>query len=290
MKKIFRRKRTWLIILLLLVAVPVIYGFVMMNEMSWSEGELNDYFKNKFMQPQSRTYEVKGRSVFFASIGNDTLPMVLFIHGAPGSWTDYVKYFGDSNLVSKAHLVAPDRPGYGKSGLGNYVTSIEEQAQMLKPLLDLNKSKQPVILLGHSYGGPIAVRMAMNYPEQVKELVLLAPAIDPDHEKQFVVNKLVGLSVVQWMLPKMFITAYKEKMTHVDELKKMEADWGKITSPVVYVYGDKDMIVPPVNAQYAKQKVTAATFELIDFPNENHFIPWTQQDSVTKLILRMIER
>jgi len=242
------------------------------------------------MQPQYKTYEINGRSVFYASIGNDTLPMVLFIHGAPGSWSDYVKYFGDSSLVSRSHLVALDRPGYGKSGAGQYVTSIEEQAQMIRPLLELTRAKQPAILVGHSFGGPIAARLAMDYPDQVKALVLLAPAIDPDNEKQFAINKLAGLKVIQWIMPKMFMTAYKEKMSHPEELRKMSGDWNKIKAPTVYMFGEKDMIVPPVNAQYARQKVTAAPFELIDFPDENHFIPWTQQDSVTKIILRLIQQ
>jgi hypothetical protein len=35
--------------------------------------------------------------------------MVLFIHGAPGSWYDYVKYFGDSTLNTKSAFGALDR-------------------------------------------------------------------------------------------------------------------------------------------------------------------------------------
>lgn len=262
----------------------------MMNQMEWSETKLTDYFKTKKMKPTSATYSINGRSVFYTSIGSDTLPMVMFVHGAPGSWTDYVKYFGDENLVSKAHLVAVDRPGYGNSGLGNAVTSIEEQAEMLKPLLALNKSHQPIILLGHSYGGPIAARIAMDFPDQIKAMILLAPAIDPDNEKMFWVNKPASWKAVQYILPAMMLTAQKEKETHASELRKMENDWGKITASTIYMYGDKDGLVPPVNVEYAKKKITNAPLEVIEFHNENHFIPWTQQDSVTRVILRYIEK
>jgi len=290
MKKIFRRKRTWIIILLLLIVAPIIFGYVMMSSFSWSDKEINEYFKDKPMKPQFNSYEVKGRSVFYASIGADTLPMVLFIHGAPGSWYDYIKYFGDSNLIARVHLVALDRPGYGKSGEGKPVTSIEEQSEMIKPLLDLNKSHQQTLLLAHSYGGPIAVQLAMDKPEKVKAMILLAPQIDPDNEKQFAINKLANWKVIQWMMPKMWYTAYWEKRTHVNELKKMTSQWNKISTPTVYMFGDKDGIVPPVNAQYAKKMMTNSPVEMIEFPNENHFIPWTQQDSVTKMILKMIEK
>jgi pimeloyl-ACP methyl ester carboxylesterase len=287
MKKAFRRKRTWIIIVLVLLLAPVIYSYVMMNEFSWSDKEINDYFKNKSMKPQYNQYTVKGRTIFYASIGNDTLPMVLFIHGAPGSWYDYVKYFGDSTLNTKAHLVALDRPGYGSSEVGKPVTSIEEQAELIRPLFDLNKSKKPIVLLGHSYGGPIAIQLAMDYPGDVKGMVLLAPAIDPDNEKQFAINRLASLKVVQWIMPKMWYTAYYEKKTHVDELRKM-TEWERITSPTMYMYGDKDGLVPPVNVDYAKKKMTNAPFSITEFPNENHFIPWTQQDTITKVLLKMI--
>jgi pimeloyl-ACP methyl ester carboxylesterase len=288
MKKFFRRKRTWIIIVILLLLAPVIYSYVMMNQFSWSEQELDQYFKNKSMKPRYNQYNVDGRTVFYASIGNDTMPMVIFIHGAPGSWYDYVKYFGDSNLVSKTHLIAVDRPGYGKSGVGKPVTSIEEQAAMLRPLLELNKSKQPAILLGHSYGGPIVAKLAMENPQQIKGIIFLAPALDPDNEKQFSINKLASFKPVQWIMPKMWYTAYYEKKTHVDELRKL-TDWDKITASTVYMYGDKDGLVPPVNVDYAKKKIVNASFNITEFPNENHFIPWTQQDSITKVILKLID-
>jgi len=287
MKKVFRRKRTWVIIVLVLLMAPIIFSYVMMNSFSWSDQELNDYFKNKSMKPEYSQYTVNGRTVFYASIGNDTLPMIIFIHGAPGSWYDYVKYFGDSNLTSKAHLISLDRPGYGKSGEGDPVTSIEEQAKMIYPLFALNKSKQPVVLLGHSYGGPIVIRLAMDYPSDVKGMVLLAPAIDPDNEKQFAINRLADFSLVRKIMPRIWNSAYFEKKTHVDELRKL-TDWDKITAATVYMYGDKDGLVPPVNVEYAKKKMISAPFSITEFPDENHFIPWTQQDSVTKVLLKLL--
>ncbi|MBX7140089.1 MAG: alpha/beta hydrolase [Chitinophagales bacterium] len=289
MKNFFRRPRNWMIIVAVLLLAPVTYSYVMMNQFSWSDKELSDYFSIKKMKPQYREYTVNGRTIFYASIGSDTLPMVLFIHGAPGSWYDYVKYFGDSNLISKAHLVSLDRPGYGKSGEGQPVTSIEEQAEMIRPLFDLNKSNQPVVLLGHSYGGPIAVKLAMDYPDEVKGMVLLAPAIDPDNEKQFAINRLADLRMIRSMIPRIWVSAYYEKKTHVDELRKLN-DWEKIISPTVYMYGDKDGLVPPVNVEFAKRKILNAPLSITEFPNENHFIPWTQQDSVTKVILSLIEK
>ncbi|MEO5674105.1 MAG: alpha/beta hydrolase [Chitinophagales bacterium] len=284
MKKVFRHKSTWMIILVLVLAAPLIYGYAMMSSFIWSDKEITEYFKNK-ISPSFKTYMVNGRSVFYASAGNDTLPMVLFIHGAPGSWYDFIEYFGDSNLISQTHLVAPDRPGYGRSGEGDFITSIEAQSNMIEPLLHLNKSKQPLMLVAHSYGGPIAVKLATDHPDRIKCMLLIAPQIDPGNEKQFAIDKLADVEVLQRMMPKMWLAAYHEKKTHIDELKKMDEAWEKISIPVIYMHGLEDQIVSPENARFAKLKFTNAPMDMITFPNENHFIPWTRQDSVTRIIL-----
>jgi len=54
------------------------------------------------------------------------------------------------------------------------------------------------------------------------------------------------------------------------------------------MYGDKDGLVPPVNVEFAKKKITNAPLSITEFPDENHFLPWTQQDSITKIILKLI--
>jgi pimeloyl-ACP methyl ester carboxylesterase len=82
--------------------------------------------------------------------------------------------------------------------------------------------------------------------------------------------------------------ANDEKMAHIAELKKMKDDWGKIISPVTYMYGLKDGIVPPVNVEYAREMINNAPLEVTAWPDENHFIPWTQQDSIVRVILKYV--
>ena len=73
-------------------------------------------------------------------------------------------------------MYAVDRPGYGFSGLGEPVLSIQKQAAMIKPILDsLNKAGKPVIIMAESYGTSIACRMTMDYPGLVNGLVWLVP-------------------------------------------------------------------------------------------------------------------
>jgi hypothetical protein len=140
MANIFRRRRTWVIILIILIIVPVIAFKVIEASFEITPKEMTDYFKDKPQQPRFITYNALNHEMFYAETGSDTNQLVLFVHGAPGSWDAYMKYLGDTALMHRAQLVSVDRPGYGKSGFGEAVTSIEEQAAMIKPILDSNKS------------------------------------------------------------------------------------------------------------------------------------------------------
>ena len=78
--------------------------------------------------------EVEAESVshdlFFAESGDSSKQMVLFVHGTPGSWQGYEYYLQASELTSRAHLVAVDRPGFGQSVDGKWLPSFSEQAAL----------------------------------------------------------------------------------------------------------------------------------------------------------------
>ncbi|EOP74045.1 hydrolase [Bacillus cereus VDM006] len=65
------------------------------------------------------------------------------------------------------------RPGYGKSELGNEPRTTLQTTKELRELLHVLTIRQPIILVGHSYGGLCAQQFAMLYPEQLKAVVLV---------------------------------------------------------------------------------------------------------------------
>lgn len=290
MLKIFKRRRTWIIIILVLIIIPIVAFKIMEASFEITPEEMTDYFKEKPQQPRFISYTALGHEMFYAETGSDTNQLVLFVHGAPGSWDAYMRYLGDTALMHRAQLVSVDRPGYGNSGMGQSVTSIEAQAAMLQPILDANKSGKPAILVGHSLGGPVIARLAMDYPGQVGALIFLAPAIDPGNEKIYAISYPANWKIFRWMVPAVWKVTNDEKLAHVEELQKMVPLWAGIRIPCTYMYGKKDGIVPPVNVEFAKKMLVNAPLQITAFPDENHFIPWTQQDSVTRVILGYLER
>ncbi len=77
------------------------------------------------------------------------------------------------------------------------------------------------MVMGHSYGGTIAVQMAIDYPEMVNGLVLVAAAFDPDHEVIFFFNHWLEWKGLNWIMPVSLRVSNAEKVVHVEELKKM---------------------------------------------------------------------
>lgn len=105
-----------------------------------------------------------------AGSGDQTL---IFIHGLGSYLPAWNKNFNE--LSQKYHCIAVDLPGYGKSSKGNYDYSMTYFAGIIKEFID-KKKLDNVVLVGHSMGGQIALTAALQYPQMVEKLVLIAPA------------------------------------------------------------------------------------------------------------------
>ncbi|WP_299457012.1 alpha/beta hydrolase [uncultured Microscilla sp.] len=274
-------KRLLITLVILLVLVQIVFLFM---KFRMSDQKIKAYFEARSTPVKIERYKASNRQIRYIATGADTLPMVIFVHGAPGGLDAFKEFLADSNLTNKAHLVAVDRPGYGYSGFGKSEPSIQKQAELLRPLLDLNHSGRPAILVGHSYGGPIVARMAMDYPHKVAALVLAAPAIDPDNEKVFWISYPIDYAVLRWMVPPAFRVANDEKLHHAQQLSLLKNDWKKLKLPITYIHGKKDILVPFANTAFAKKMMVNAQLEVITKDKMNHFIPWTHPQYIHQAI------
>src|SRR5205085_7444234 len=119
---------------------------------------------------------VDGLNLHYVSAGSGR-PVVL-IHGNPGSHQDYMLGMFDK-LSRSFHVVAFDRPGHGYSERHDSVTTtVEVQAQLIRDALRKLSIEKPVIV-GHSWGGSLALAAAVAYQKELSGIVLLAPAAYP---------------------------------------------------------------------------------------------------------------
>ena len=103
------------------------------------------------------------------------VPIVL-VHGAGCNLEDMRLAFGAS--LAGRRLILIDRPGHGWSERARAGSSPAYQAAMLRAVLE-RLGVTRVILVGHSWGGALAARLALDDPQRVAGLVLLAPPLYP---------------------------------------------------------------------------------------------------------------
>jgi pimeloyl-ACP methyl ester carboxylesterase len=152
----------------------------------------------------------------------------------------------------------------------------------------LNRSHKTGVVLGSSYGAPIAANIAILYPQEFHHVVMLAPAIDPDHEKFWWFNKFIKHGPIKWMLPHYFKTTTNEKNTHVNELKLMLPKWEQLTVSITVVQGGADEIVYPINLDFAKAQLNGKRAEFIFLPEAGHLIRFQYPELVKKIVMQSI--
>lgn len=241
-------------------------------------------------EPRYGTVQWEGREVRFATSGQPTAQPVLFVHGAPGSMSSWEDYLTDPVLTERFHLIAYDRPGYGHSSDGGPVTSISDQAEAAFAVLDAAGAAGAPLVVGHSYGGAIAARMAMADSGSLLAVLLLAAAVDPENERVFFFNRPLEWRALNWMLPGGMRTANREKVTHVAELTAMLPLWSAISVPVTVIHGAKDPIVPVANGRFAAEAIPRRFVSYRELPDANHFLPWNRQDLVRGWLQERVDR
>lgn len=117
------------------------------------------------------TIEVAGTALYHRRLGAG--PPVVVIHGASGNLRDWT--LGAARAMAERHTVHLfDRPGHGLSGWpGEDGVQLDTQAALLRGALE-QLGVERATLVGHSYGGAVALAWALAAPQSVSALVLLA--------------------------------------------------------------------------------------------------------------------
>jgi pimeloyl-ACP methyl ester carboxylesterase len=230
----------------------------------------------------------QGRDIHYTLAGKDSSkPLVLFVHGSPGSSSNFLRYAKDSALLQQFQVLLVDRPGFGYSDFGDEEKSILKQAEILNDVLQQFKASKKV-LVGHSLGGPIIARMAMDSTAEIDGLVIVAGSVSPELEPEEAWRKTFNKAWLRWVLPKLFRVSNQEIIDVRQDLIAMEDGWKNIRIPVRIVQGGKDKLVPAGNADYAKQMlINSPDVHIHMLVDENHFIPFTMPEVVRQAILEL---
>ena len=215
---------------------------------------------------------------------------LVFVHGSPGGSGVWASQF--NSPLKNANLLAYDRPGFGGSKPARRQPHLQEQADALMTLL-ASATTNRVLLIGHSYGSPIALLAALEHPAQIGGVLLIGGDVDPSQEKPWLVQYLFGWEVTSWILPQALRQCNREMLTVRADLLEMQKLLPNLSVPVVMLHGDKDPLVPVQNVAWLEQQLAAAgrsnLFAKIILPGVNHFIPWEHPGEVERGV-RLLEK
>ncbi|MGC4100261.1 alpha/beta fold hydrolase [Ferruginibacter sp.] len=257
--------------------------FIMRNR--WSDSKAYGVFKSKQVPLVIHDTLINERHLHYAVCGPDSLPTLVFIHGSPGSWMNYMKYMWDSAMRQKFRIVAIDRPGFGYSDFGKAM-HLQDQCKMILPVLEKLKTNHPMFLAGHSLGGPVVVKLAADNPSLFKTIVIIAGAIDISQEAKETWRHIMNVRPLYWLLPGAFGPSNTELLYLKKDLLPLQEDFKKVTCNVLFVHGDKDTWVPIKNIAYGtKMMVHAASIQADTIPGADHQIPWKNRDRLKEILL-----
>lgn len=116
---------------------------------------------------------VAGRRLHYLDVGSGERCFVL-VHGMGGRWQHWLETI--PALAEHGRVLAPDLPGFGRSepsagrvSLGGFADAAADLARQL--------GIGRVVVVGHSMGGPIAIRFAARHPDLAEAIVPVAGAV-----------------------------------------------------------------------------------------------------------------
>ncbi|MFC9517493.1 alpha/beta fold hydrolase [Nocardiaceae bacterium NPDC056970] len=121
-----------------------------------------------------RTVTVAGKEIFFAETGEG--PALLLLHGGGPGASGVSNYSRNIEaLAERFRVVVPDLPGYGRSSKGvDQSDPFGYLADHVRGLLD-HLGLDRAHMVGNSYGGACALRLALDTPDRVDRMVLMGP-------------------------------------------------------------------------------------------------------------------
>jgi len=267
-------------------------------------------------QPAEHFINIENTRVRYVEAGAG--PVVVLIHGNAGSVDDFD--FESLGLLCRDYrVIAVDRPGHGKSARPSDAdANLRYQTRLLHETLSRLGVTHPV-LVGHSWGGSLALAYAVEYPTELSAIVLLAPAAysdgGPDQfmravlktpivgdvsltmgrvifgqhqlkkelQKAFypesVPEEYLRQASASWLRHKQLRAILEDEYSLDRDLEKVSRHYSEISIPVVIVTGDHDKVVSAKQNAY-RLKTSITHSQLIELKNTGHQVPQTHPESI----------
>lgn len=227
---------------------------------------------------------INNQKIYFQKVGKGRNLIMLHGWGMDSStfWpsVDFLK----DNLT----LWILDLPGFGRSDKPDKAFDTNDYAEIVADFIKINKIKKPS-LLGHSFGGKIAIKLIFTYPNLVNKLILVGASgikRDPSFRRVFIYPLA---KIVHYLVPDIFNlkiiirkkfyrkieSDYENAGLMKDTLLKtiqedLTEDLKKIKNETLIIWGEEDKAVP---LKYGKQMYQLIeNSKLVVIEGKGHFL------------------
>jgi len=225
-------------------------------------------------------------------------PFALCLHGWRRSGADFRDVLGPDTSGEALDAVALDLPGFGSAPPPPGPWGSPEYADALSPVLD---ELGPVVVLGHSFGGRVAIQLADRRPDAVRALVLtgvplLPPAGGrrrprPAYRAVRTARRLglVGEERLERARRRFGSEDYREASGVMRSVlvkvlgERYEEVLGRLQLPVDLVWGELDTAAPLEAATRAAALVRDATLQVV--AGGDHLLPVTAPSVIRAALL-----
>ena len=205
-------------------------------------------------------------------------------------------------------VFAPDLPGFGSSQVPDRIYELSDYAEFVRAYIKKHSISQPIIL-GHSFGGRIALKLSHVYPSIASALILTGtPGYTPvpgTRLKLFILGAKFGklitslwpISLVKdWIRSRYYYAVgardyYRANSTMREIFKRivtesLVAPMKCVSVPCLLVWGEQDTITPLWIARKMSEVIPNATLEIIE--GAAHNVPYVHPDKFSTRVLAFI--
>jgi hypothetical protein len=188
-------------------------------------------------------------------------PAVVMLHGQPGTH-DHLAAVA-SQLAGRVRIITVDRPGYGRSG-GLNPESMAAQAERFAGLIR-DRTAAPAIVVGHSFGGGIAILMAARQPDLVAGLILVSSIGGKGSIAG--ADRVLGLPLLGGPLSAASLAAYGMVAPLLARMRLGSSLLGNVpTTPTTSLLDDRRTFLAEQRTLLAERRVIAEAIESIGCP------------------------
>ncbi|MDX1688406.1 MAG: alpha/beta fold hydrolase [Candidatus Promineifilaceae bacterium] len=216
---------------------------------------------------------------------------LVLVHGFGGNatqWQYQVQAFAERNRV-----LAPDLRGHGRSSAPRNGYDMPRLLADLRAVLDSAEVDGPVVLAGHSFGGAIVTDFALQYPEMVSRLILIAAAREyrlfslyrlAFHLPDPVIGTLQP--VVRRFVP---VSALSLKRMFWESLRAWQGDekFPRLQMPTMVIRGERDRVFP--EAAFAEVSERVPGEDDVNVGASAHMVMIERRDAVNRAIERFMD-